>query len=394
VEVNTLGDETDSRHRRRTANDSQRTKAKLPNYPRRSVTLGKPGLYEKRSWSTPVSRPRLTVLIPAFNEAKVIAHTLQSLWSQSRRPDKILVVDDGSSDDTGRIAARMGAEVVRPAANTGSKARAMNFGLRFVKTEWLVTLDADTVLAHDALRQILRTAQEQNAEAACGLVLPQRIHTLWERARFIEYLLAFGLIKPVQDWYRCPMVVSGCFALYRTKMVKVVGGFPTETVGEDLDLTWRLYEAGASVKYVSRAICYPLEPPNLHFLHKQLTRWSHGFVQNVRLHRRRLLDVPMLRAFVLVATLDSLLAVLYMVLTPFLVAIRGWRYLITLYLTDLLVIAIPVLWMGYRLRVLLQAVASLPSVLVLRWLNVYYFWRAATLEWVLQRPLRVFVKGH
>ncbi len=56
----------------------------------------------------------LTVLIPAYNEAKVISHTLQSLWSQTRQPDKILVVDDGSSDETGRIAAGLGAEVVRP----------------------------------------------------------------------------------------------------------------------------------------------------------------------------------------------------------------------------------------------------------------------------------------
>jgi hypothetical protein len=102
----------------------------------------------------------------------------------------------------------------------------------------------------------------------------------------------------------------------------------------------------------------------------------------------------MLRAFVIVASLDALLAILYMALTPFLVVTRGWRYLIALYLTDLLVMAIPVLWMGYRLRVLLQAIASLPSVFVLRWLNVYYFWRAATLEWVLGRPLRVFEKGH
>jgi cellulose synthase/poly-beta-1,6-N-acetylglucosamine synthase-like glycosyltransferase len=336
----------------------------------------------------------LTVLIPAYNEAGVIGHSLESLWAQTCRPDKVLVVDDGSSDDTGRIAAGLGAEVVRPPSRTGRKADAMNFGLRFVETEWLVTLDADTALAPDALEQIVSAAQEQNAGAACGLVLPQRIRTLWERARFVEYLLAFGVMKPVQDWYRRPMVASGCFALYRTEIVKTLGGFPTETVGEDLDLTWRLYEAGESVKYVSRAICYPVEPPNLHFMRKQLARWSHGFAQNVRLHGRRILGVPMLCSFVIVATLDALLALLYLVITPFLVVARGWHYLIAVYLTDLLLLAIPVLWMGFRLRLLPQAFASLPSVFVLRWLNVYYFWRAAALEWVLGRPLRVFEKGH
>jgi biofilm PGA synthesis N-glycosyltransferase PgaC len=338
--------------------------------------------------------PGLTVLIPAYNEAKVIGDTLQSLQSQTRQPDKILVVDDGSSDNTGRIAAGLGAEVVRPESNTGHKAGAINFGLRFVETEWVVTLDADTALAPDALQQIVDTAQEQDAGAACGLVLPQRIRTVWERARFVEYLLAFGMIKPVQDWYRYPMVASGCFALYKTETIRRLGGFPTETVGEDLDMTWRLYEAGESVKYASRAICYPVEPPNLHYMRKQLTRWSHGFAQNVRLHGRRILDVRMLRSFVIVASVDALLAVLYLVLTPVLVAVRGWRYLIAVYMTDLLLIAIPVLWMGFRLRLLPQALASLPSVFVLRWFNIYYFWRAAALEWVFKRPLQVFEKGH
>jgi biofilm PGA synthesis N-glycosyltransferase PgaC len=238
-------------------------------------------------------------------------------------------------------------------------------------------------------------AEREDASAACGLVLPQRIRTLWERARFVEYLLAFGVIKPVQDWYRCPMVASGCFALYRTERVRGLGGFPTETVGEDLDLTWRLYEAGESIKYVSRAVCYPVEPPDLRFMRKQLIRWSHGFAQNVRLHGRRILAVPMLRSFVIVAILDALSAALvYLVAMPLLLAAYGWRYLVALFLTDLLVMAVPVLWMGYRLGMLLQALASLPTVFVLRWLNAYYFSRAAVLEWVLKRPLQVFEKGH
>jgi biofilm PGA synthesis N-glycosyltransferase PgaC len=349
---------------------------------------------KERSVDHPMEKSSLTVLIPAYNEEKVIGQTLQSLASQTLQPDSILVVDDGSSDDTGRIAADYGAKVVRPVSNTGSKAAAINFGLPSVETEWLVTLDADTTLAPDALEQIVNAAQEQNAGAACGLVLPQRIRTLWERARFVEYLLAFGMIKPVQDWYRFPMVASGCFALYRTEIIRILGGFPTETVGEDLDLTWRLYEAGESVKYASRAVCYPVEPPNLHFMRKQLTRWSHGFAQNVRLHRRRLLGVPMLRSFVIIASLDAVLALLYVALTPVLVVTRGWRYLAAVYLVDLLALAIPVLWMGGRLGLLRQALASLPSVFVLRWINIYYFWRAAVLEWVFGRPLRVFEKGH
>lgn len=342
-----------------------------------------------------VQQTTMTVLIPAYNEASVIADTLQSVGDQTRPPDEVLVVDDNSSDDTGGIASSFGAKVVRPLANSGFKAGAMNVGLPHVQTEWLVTLDADTVLAPDALEQILMAAQEHGAAAACGLVLPQRIHSLWERARFIEYLLAFGVLKPVQDWYGHPMVASGCFSLYRTEAVRAQGGFPTGTVGEDLDLTWRLYQAGESVKYASRATCYPVEPPSFCLMRKQLIRWSHGFVQNIRLHGRGILGVPMLRSFVIVAFLDALLGgLLYLVMAPLLVLGYGPRYLLSLYLVDLLLVAGPVVWMGYRQGLLRQTLISLPCLSVLRLMNLFYFWRAIILEWLLRRPLLVFEKGH
>jgi biofilm PGA synthesis N-glycosyltransferase PgaC len=285
--------------------------------------------------------------------------------------------------------------VVRPEVNTGFKAGAMNVGLSRVRSEWLVTLDADTVLAPDALEQILDAAREGGAAATCGLVLPQRIRSLWERARFVEYLLAFGVFKPVQDWYRHPMIASGCFCLYKTETVRAVGGFPTDTVGEDLDLTWSLYLAQEMVKYASRAICYPVEPPNLTFMRRQLIRWSHGFVQNVRLHGRQILGVPMLRAFVIIALLDAMLGgLLYLLVTPLLAMTHGFRYLGALYLADCLLMAGPVLWKGHRLGLLRQTLASLPFLYVLRLMNLYYFWRALILEGIFQRPLQVFEKGH
>ena len=337
----------------------------------------------------------VTVLIPAHNEAGIIAKTLRSIQAQTRSPDRVLVVDDGSSDDTGSIAASLGAQVIRPSANTGFKAGALNVGLPHVETEWLVTLDADTILAPDALERMVDVAYKEDAGAACGMVLPQQIRSFWERARFVEYLLAFGVLKPVQDWYHHPMVASGCFCLYRTEKVRDLGGFPTDTIGEDLDLTWRLFMAGESVKYVSSAVCYTLEPPNLALMRRQLIRWSHGFVQNVRLHKRRILDVPMLRSFVIVAFLDAMLGgLLYLFLPPLLVLAYGLRFLAIGYLAELVLIAGPAAWMGWRYGLLRQALVSLPCLFVLRWMNLYYFWRALVLESIFRRPLRVFEKGH
>jgi hypothetical protein len=103
----------------------------------------------------------------------------------------------------------------------------------------------------------------------------------------------------------------------------------------------------------------------------------------------------MLRSFVTVAILDGLLAgLLYLIVMPLLAVVHGWRYVMAVHLVDLLLIAIPVLGMGCRLGMLRQALASLPMVFILRWLNAFYFWRAVVLEWVFGHPLRVFEKGH
>jgi biofilm PGA synthesis N-glycosyltransferase PgaC len=337
----------------------------------------------------------VTVLIPAYNEARTIAGTLESVFAQTRAPDVVLVVDDGSTDNTGAIAAGLGARVIRPAARTGFKAGALNAGLAHVDSEWVVTLDADTILAPDAVQEIVAMARESRAAAACGQVLPQRIHSVWERARLVEYLFAFGMLKPVQDFYGHPLVASGCFSLYHVDTLRRLGGFPVGTVGEDLDLTWRLFMDGQTVKYAPRAICYTVEPPSLSCLRRQLCRWSHGFVQNVRLHGRRLFDVPMLRSFILVAFLDALFAgLLYGLLAPILLWAYGPQLLLTFYAADLLFIIGPVAWAGYRRGLLRQALVSLPFVFVLRLLNTYYFWRAIVMEGLFRRPLQVFEKGH
>jgi cellulose synthase/poly-beta-1,6-N-acetylglucosamine synthase-like glycosyltransferase len=95
--------------------------------------------------------------------------------------------------------------------------------------------------------------------------------------------------KPIQDQYGKPMISSGCFSAYRTAQLREVGGWSNRTMAEDMDLTWTFYREGWKVRFVPEAVCYPIEPHDLRLLRKQLRRWSHGFVQNVMLHRRDLL---------------------------------------------------------------------------------------------------------
>src|SRR5881296_297523 len=126
----------------------------------------------------------VTVIVPAFNEAASVADTIRSLHAQTARPREIIVVDDCSTDGTGDVARALGVVVVRPPTNTGSKAGAQNFGLRSVRTPLTVAVDADTVLARDALECLLPAFSRPTVAAACGFVLPQRVRSLWERGRY------------------------------------------------------------------------------------------------------------------------------------------------------------------------------------------------------------------
>src|SRR5262245_47850942 len=90
---------------------------------------------------------QLTVLVPAYNEAESIADTIRSLQTQTVRPAEIIVIDDCSSDDTGEVARALGVTVIRPPLNTGSKAGAQNFALPWVRTPFVMAVDADTSLA-------------------------------------------------------------------------------------------------------------------------------------------------------------------------------------------------------------------------------------------------------
>ncbi|AHY47608.1 Glycosyltransferase like family 2 [Rubrobacter radiotolerans] len=265
---------------------------------------------------------RLTVIVPAYNEAGTLADTVRSLKEQTVPPERIIVVDDCSSDGTGEVARALGVTVIRPPENTGSKAGAQTFALDGVRTEFVAAVDADTVLAPDGLELLLRALREdESVAAACGFVLPRRVRSVWERGRYIEYLFAFTFIKQVQDYYGRPIISSGCFSAYRTEALREAGGWSKRTMAEDMDLTWTFFQAGRGVRFVPEAVCYPLEPHDLTFMRKQLKRWSHGFVQNVRLHWRGIAHVSYLRFVVAVAFWDASLAPLvYFLLLPLLSA--------------------------------------------------------------------------
>lgn len=336
----------------------------------------------------------LTILVPAYNEAASIADTVRSLQAQTLLPDEIIVIDDFSTDGTGDIARALGVTVLRPPSNTGSKAGAQNFALDHVRTPFTMAIDGDTTLAPDAIEKIMPAIHEPEVVAACGFVVPRHVGTMWERGRYVEYLFAFSFYKIIQDHYEKPLISSGCFSVYRTDVLKAHGGWSRRTMAEDMDLTWSFFQSGHKVRFVPEAVCYPIEPHNFNFMNKQLTRWSHGLVQNTRLHWRGLLRIPYLRTAVAVGLWDAVVAsIAYLVLIPLLAIFVSPMFLLA-YLLDGPAIVVPVAFKAIQRGELMRAMASLPGFFVLRTVNAVFLLRALWNELIAGKPLLVYEKGH
>jgi poly-beta-1,6-N-acetyl-D-glucosamine synthase len=337
----------------------------------------------------------LTILIPAHNERESIGDTILSLKAQTLLAKEIVVIDDCSTDGTGDIAKSLGVTTIRPLSNTGSKAGAQNFALPNVHTEFTMAIDADTILAPDAIEKLSQAFHDSRVVAACGFVIPRYVKTLWERGRYIEYLLAFTWYKPIQDYYKKPLISSGCFSMYRTVILKEMGGWSTRTLAEDMDLTWSFYNSGYSVRFCPEAVCYPIEPKNFGFMNKQLRRWSHGYVQNIKLHWAEILEIPFLRSFIAVSLWDAVIASFaYLILLPILAILLSNPILLLAYIIDIPVVLVPVLFKARERKEVRKALASIPSFFVLRTVNALFILEALFSEIILNKKFQTYEKGH
>jgi poly-beta-1,6-N-acetyl-D-glucosamine synthase len=333
-----------------------------------------------------------TVLIPAHNEEAWIGETLRSLNTQTLRPDEVIVVDDCSSDGTAEVAAHHGATVLRTPVNR-LKAGAQNYGLEHVRTDAVVTLDADTVLHPEAIDHLIADL-EAGFDATNGVVMPQSKRGLWTRARLLEYAIALRLHKRVQRHLGTVLVLSGCVSAFHTRVLREIGGFQERTVTEDLDMTWNLHVAGYSIGYTTRAISYPAEPGTWKLYKAQVRRWAAGMFQTIAVHGAHLRHKRMLVFILAAAMWDTLTTALLFLATIFFVVTQGFHPSLPILLaTASLTVLLPILLAGSVIG-LGAATASFPAYFVGSLANQYFYLEAMVREWLLRRRVTDWVKGH
>ena len=235
--------------------------------------------------------PRVAVLIPAYNEEKVIVRTIRSVMMSNYKNIRVIVIDDGSKDNTYRVAVdaypadiASGRLTVLTKPN-GGKADALNFGLERTTEEIYIGIDADGVIAHDAITNLVPHFADPKIGAVAGNAKVGNRVNLWTRWQALEYITSQNFERRALDLFDVVMVVPGAIGAWRTEAVKQGGGYHTNTVAEDADLTMNLLEQGYWVIYEDRALAFTEAPVNMNGLMRQRFRWSFGILQAIFKHR-------------------------------------------------------------------------------------------------------------
>ena len=241
--------------------------------------------------ASPGYNPRVAVLIPSYNEETVIVRTIRSVLNSDYPNLHVIVIDDGSSDRTfevareaykAEIAAGRVQVITKP---NGGKAAALNYALEMLEEEIYVGIDADTVIAADAISKLIPHFEDPRIGAMAGNAKVGNRINLWTRWQALEYITSQNFERRALDLFHVVTVVPGAIGAWRTAPVKAAGGYPVNTVAEDADLTMNLLEQGFRVDYEDRSLAFTEAPIDAKGLMRQRFRWSFGTLQAIWKHR-------------------------------------------------------------------------------------------------------------
>ncbi|MEV7889479.1 glycosyltransferase [Streptomyces sp. NPDC002817] len=240
-------------------------------------------------WGNPVFEP-VSVLVPAYNEAKCIENTVRSLMA-SEHPIEVIVIDDGSSDGTARIVEAMGLPNVRVVRQLNAgKPAALNRGLANARYDIIVMMDGDTVFEPSTVRELVQPFGDPRVGAVAGNAKVGNRDSLIGAWQHIEYVMGFNLDRRMYDILRCMPTIPGAVGAFRRSALERVGGMSDDTLAEDTDITMAMHRDGWRVVYAEKARAWTEAPETVQQLWSQRYRWSYGTMQAIWKHRRALVE--------------------------------------------------------------------------------------------------------
>lgn len=226
--------------------------------------------------------PLVTIIIPCFNEEVVIKDAIKSVEKINYPNLEILVVDDGSTDETYARAREMQktGKVRVVSKSNGGKASALNYGIEEALGEYILCMDADSHLNREVLRYGIPYFYEfPHLSALAGNVRVGNTSSLITLFQKLEYVVGLNFHKMAQSALSSVTIIPGPIGIFKRSALQSVGGYDVNTFAEDCDLTLKLLAAGHYIKYSSDVVAYTEAPTTLYQLMAQRYRWSRGTIQ-------------------------------------------------------------------------------------------------------------------
>jgi cellulose synthase/poly-beta-1,6-N-acetylglucosamine synthase-like glycosyltransferase len=249
----------------------------IPRYTLSLVSLALSGFW-RRPDSVPEGKASVSVIIPTFNGGSGLAPTIASLQRQTLQPFEIIVVDDGSTDDTRVTAERARAlglvSMVICHGTRCGRSPAINAGARFASGDLILTVDADTVFEPTAVARVAAEFSDPRVGGAtCNIAISNERESLWTGLQAVEYLMSISAGKSMLDMADAIACLSGACSMYRRDVFLRQGGLDVGP-GEDLEFSLRLRRLGYVIRFVPEAWAQTDGPTNGISLLRQRARWD------------------------------------------------------------------------------------------------------------------------
>lgn len=235
--------------------------------------------------STASSFPPVSILIPAYNEGDVIKESIQNLLDLDYPEKEIVVIDDGSEDDTLERARKFedGEEVKVFTKENGGKSSALNYGLERCSGELIFSLDADSFPKKDVLKKMVGYFEDEDVMAVVPTLKVRNPGSLLQRLQSVEYVIT-SFVRKVLSFMVALDVTPGA-PLYRKEFFDRHGGFDETTITEDLEMGLRIHEKGYKVEHCVDGTVFTEAPDGFSGLKNQRVRWGYGTFENLSKYR-------------------------------------------------------------------------------------------------------------
>ena len=256
------------------------------------------GMYKKDKPSVNLQQddnalPLISLVVPAYNEGVVIQAAIRSLLLLDYPNYEILVIDDGSTDDTYEKALGVAREphsipIRVITKRNGGKAEALNTGMTAARGEFILNMDGDSKLSSNTLRACIRHFDNPKIGAVAGNVKVINRENMWSNIQALEYVEGLAMARKAQSFLRIVNIIPGPLGMFRKTVLQQVGGYDHDTFAEDCDLTLKMLMRGWQIAYEPAAVAWVETPSQLLNLLKQRYRWTRGILQATNKHKASL----------------------------------------------------------------------------------------------------------